>query len=99
MNDRGSQLPNLWGFCAEHLHADIISLSRQQLSFSLVVDQQKIHIATIYAKIYARSYPPLFRVILVLGCVLVTIMLFLELMSKEVVEFPLMLPVKTSKLV
>lgn len=49
MNDRGSQAPNLWGLCAEHLDVDVISMSRQQFSFSMTVNQKKIFTAAVYA--------------------------------------------------
>lgn len=48
-NDRGSQIPNLWGLCADHLNVDVLSQSRQHLSFSLTLNQHRIFIAAIYA--------------------------------------------------
>lgn len=49
LNDRGSFLPNLWGLCADHLNPVFILSSKQQISFSLVWEQQTIYITAVYA--------------------------------------------------
>lgn len=49
VNDRGMQLPNLWGLCRDSLNPDVISVSRQYIICSALVDVQKIHIVAAYA--------------------------------------------------
>lgn len=48
-SDRGSQAPNLWGLCADHLAVDVLFKSSQFVSFSISVNNQRCFLDAIYA--------------------------------------------------
>lgn len=49
INDKGSLLPNLWGICANSLDPIVVSVSKQHVTYSVVVDNQMLFISAIYA--------------------------------------------------
>ncbi|XP_019427157.1 PREDICTED: uncharacterized protein LOC109335477 [Lupinus angustifolius] len=49
VNDRGSLLPNIWGLCQVGVNPTIISNTSQQVSISLVLDNQPVFICVVYA--------------------------------------------------
>lgn len=49
VNDRSSMLPNLWCICSVNLDPSIMVLTDQFVAFSVMIENQKIYIAAIYA--------------------------------------------------
>lgn len=49
VNSRESDIPNLWGLCAEHLCPQVVNVSHQQISLSLLCDNTPIYISAVYA--------------------------------------------------
>lgn len=49
LNDRESAFPNLWGLCADNLDPVLVLSSKQQVTFSLLWEQQTIFLTVVYA--------------------------------------------------
>lgn len=49
MNDRNALLPNFWCLCVKHMNPSIVAVSSQQVSFSVLWENQQIFVSAIYA--------------------------------------------------